>query len=296
MFLHTDYIITGNCLELFKTIPDNSINIVFADPPFNLSKKYDVYKDNLTPTDYINWCQKWLNESIRVLKPNGSLFIHNIPKWLIPIGNILHNIAYFKNWISWDALSSPVTNMLQPNHYGFLYYTKQQEYKYIDIRIKHKRDLNGCLIKDYGGKINSIHPFGTLISDIWTDIHRIKHNSQRNDHPCQLPVTLLERILLMSTDENDVVLDPFMGTGTTAIAAKRLNRHYIGFDISENYVKIAKENIEAVKTFSKIGDCFVSFYHDEVITLRNCDWVKLSKHFDIPVFKSSLKTTKIQLI
>jgi site-specific DNA-methyltransferase (adenine-specific) len=116
--------------------------------------------------------------------------------------------------------------------------TKRSFMKY-DIRTK---DVgSGYLLKDYGGKKDSLHPFGPLVSDSWVDIHRIKHNKYRDEHPCQLPIHLLERIVLMSTDENDIVFDPFVGTGTSALAAKRLGRRFIGVDIDDKYVNICRE-------------------------------------------------------
>ena len=77
------------------------------------------------------------------------------------------------------------------------------------------------MIKDYGGKKSQINPHGTLLSDVWADIHRIRHNTRRDAHPCQLPEPLLERLILMTTDEGDVILDPFMGAGTTALTSKK---------------------------------------------------------------------------
>ena len=140
-----------------------------------------------------------------------------------------------------------------------------------------------------------LHPFGPLVSDVWTDIHRIKHNKFRDEHPCQLPIHLLERIILMSTDENDIVLDPFNGTGTTAIAAKRLGRQFIGFDLDEQYVKITQQKIEQVEPISKIGDRYVSFYLGAVVTLRNDDWDYLKDFYYIPNIAEEIDTTQIVL-
>ncbi len=127
-------------------------------------------------------------------------------------------------------------------------------------------------IKNIGNKKAGLHPFGPLVSDVLTDIHRIKHNKYRDEHPCQLPIYLLERIILMSTDEGDIVLDPFVGTGTTVIAAKRLGRRYIGFDIDEKYVKNAQFKLSKEKLNSKIGDIWVSWFLDGLTTIRDKDW------------------------
>ena len=114
------------------------------------------------------------------------------------------------------------------------------------------------------------------------DIHRIKHNSKRDPHPCQLPLHLLDRLILLTTDENDIVLDPFSGTGTTAISAKRLGRKYIGFELDEKYAEISQQKLEQVKPNFKIGDSWVSFYLRDIATIRNKDWEYLQQYFNVP--------------
>lgn len=273
----------GKCLELFKNIPDNSVDVTFADPPFNLKKKYESYNDSLEFQEYLNWCEKWISEMVRVTKPAGSIFVHNIPKWLIYYAGYLNKFAYFKHWIAWDAPTAPMGKSLQPSHYGILFYTKKStKSKIYELRHPHKRDRRGYLLKDYGGKKGALHPFGPLVSDVWTDIHRIKHNKNRDSHPCQLPIHLLDRLILMTTEENDIVLDPFSGTGTTAISAKRLGRNYIGFELDKSYKDISDEKLLNTEPNFKLGDRWVSFYLNDVITIRNADWEELSKYFIVP--------------
>ncbi len=290
-------IIQGDCLELFKNIPDNSIDMTFADPPFNLKKKYNSYKDSLEFKEYLDWCEKWISEMVRVTKPSGSIFLHNIPKWLTYYASFLNEKADFKHWISWDAPTAPMGKTLQPSHYGILFYAKnQKELKFYEVRYPHKRERKtGYLLKDYGGKKASLHPFGPLVSDVWTDIHRIKHNKKRDPHPCQLPIHLLERLILMTTDKDDIVLDPFMGTGTTAIAAKKLGRKYIGFDLDKQYVEIALNKVSSIHHESSIGKSLVSFYLDEPRTIRNEDWNELKKYFIIPNDLKEIDHKKIKL-
>ncbi len=281
---YTNQIIQGDCLELFKDIPDNSVDMTFADPPFNLKKKYTSYNDSLEFQEYLNWCEQWISEMVRVTKPTGSIFLHNIPKWLTYYATFLNKYAYFKHWISWDAPTAPMGKSLQPAHYGILFYGKEQKgTKINELRYPHKRDRKqGYLLKDYGGKKDKLHPFGPLVPDVWTDIHRIKHNKKRDPHPCQLPIHLLDRLILLASDEGDIVLDPFSGTGTTAISAKRLGRKYIGFELDNEYVEISKKKLEAVESNYKLGESWVSFYLNDVITIRNNDWEKLKKYFIIP--------------
>ena len=294
---YINQIIHGDSLEVMRSFSDNSVDITFADPPFNLNKKYNEYKDNKKIDVYLDWSKRWITEMVRVTKPTGSIFVHNVPKWLIYYASFLNDVAFFKNWIAWDALSRPVGKGLQLNHYGILYYVKDlKKNKFYKIRYPHKRCRKcGYLLKDYGGKKSLLHPFGPLVSDVWTDIHRVRHKKYRDDHPCQLPIHLLERIILMSTDENDIVLDPFVGTGTTAIAAKRLGRRFIGIDIDEKYVNITKDKLLEESSNSKIGDIWVSFYLNKIVTIRDIDWEKLSAYFLIPENIKDIDFKKIKL-
>ena len=98
--LPINQILQGDCLELFKNIPDNSIDHVFADLPFNLRKKYNSHKDVLLESEYILWCKEWISECVRVLKDDGFIFLHNIPKWLTFYATFLNEIAIFRHWIS----------------------------------------------------------------------------------------------------------------------------------------------------------------------------------------------------
>lgn len=283
----------GDCLELLSQLPDNSIDIAFADPPFNLKKSYKSYKDSLILQEYLDWCEKWILELVRITKPTGSIFLHNIPKWLTYYAGFLNSKADFKHWICWDAPTSPMGKTLQPNHYGILFYAKNAKtLKFYEIRAPHKRDRKTTyLSKDYGGKKSGLHPFGPLVSDVWSDIHRIKHNKYRDNHPCQLPIHLLERIILMTTDENDIVLDPFNGTGTTAIAAKRLGRQFIGFELDQGYVDITEQKLLQEQADSKLDQYWVSFYLDKVVTLRDIDWNHLKDYFLIPEIPEAIDHT-----
>jgi len=289
-------IIQGDCLEVMRTIPDNSIDVTFADPPFNLKKKYNSYYDKHEVEGYLSWCKKWLSEMVRITKPTGSIFVHNIPKWLIYLGAHLNEIAVFRHWIAWDAMGSPLGKTLLPNHYGILYYVKSEEFKFYDIRMWHKRCRN-ChyILQDYGGKKSQLHQLGPLVSDVWTDIHRIRHKKRRDEHPCQLPIHLLERLLLMSSDERDIVLDPFVGTGTTAIAAKKLGRKFIGIDIDPKYVEITNKKLEEAEP-TVINGCYVSNFLGNVITVRDKDWDKIKDAFSIPTDPLELEKREICLL
>jgi site-specific DNA-methyltransferase (adenine-specific) len=208
-----------------------------------------------------------------VTKPTGSILVHNIPKWLTYYAAILNKNAHFRHWIAWDAMSAPLGKTLLPAHYGTLFYSKEAKgTKFFEIRAPHKtcRVCNSYL-KDYGGKKDQMHPFGYLVSDVWTDIHRIRHAKRRDEHPCQLPIPLLERLILMTTDEGDIVLDPFLGTGTTAVAAKQLNRHYIGIELDPMYQEIAEAKLSKIEVPTRYMGFAVSMYLNKIQSIRDCD-------------------------
>ena len=283
-----DEFFVGNCIEILKQFPDDSVDMIFADPPFNLGKKYTNYIDSKSDKDYLYWSYSWLNEIPRILKQSGTVFIHNIPKWLFYYATFLSKNLEFKNWIVWETKTCPTTSPLQATHYGILYFVKDlNKAKKYKLRYPQQRCrlCNGHLT-DYGGKEYLRHPFGPAISDVWFDIHRIAHKKYRDNHPCQLPVQLVERLILLSSDAGDLIVDPFIGTGTTAIACKHLGRKFIGIDISEDYIKIAKDNIKDVAE-TKVGDCFVSFNKDKIVTIRDCDWEYIEKLM-MPLFADIL--------
>jgi len=273
---YLDKVIRGDCLEVLSTIENNSVDVCFADPPFNLEKKYTSYKDQRPAEEYLEWCKSWLSELVRVTKPTGTIFVHNIPKWLTYYACILNDIAYFRHWISWDAMSNPLGKTLLPAHYGILFYAKEAKgSKFFEIRSPHRKcRVCDSYLKDYGGKKDQMHPFGALVSDVWTDIHRIRHNVRRDEHPCQLPIHLLERIVLMSTNAGDVVLDPFLGTGTSAIAAKTLGRRYVGIELDPEYSAIAEDKLSKVSPSVHKG-YYVSYFLGKIHSIRDIDAAEL---------------------
>ena len=114
----TDRLISGDCLKVMRDIPDDTFDMSFADPPFNLGKRYSSYKDGRMSDEYVDWCREWISEMVRVTKPTGSILVHNIPKWLTYYSAILNDKAHFKHWIAWDAMSNPVGKTLLPHTTG----------------------------------------------------------------------------------------------------------------------------------------------------------------------------------
>ncbi len=175
-------VLNMDCIKAMDALPENSVQLVFADPPFNLNKNYNSYKDNLAIEDYLVWTRAWIESAIRILKDDGSLLVYNIPRLLICTAPILSELAIFKHWIAWNSTGKPLGKTLQPAHYGILYYTKTKESKFFDVRAPHK-ECRKCkaFLKDYGGKEHLRNPFGYQISDVWDDIHRVRQFAARQD-------------------------------------------------------------------------------------------------------------------
>lgn len=261
-----------DCIELMQSMRSASVQMIFADPPFNLNKKYSSYRDNLPFEEYIQWTEVWLNEAYRILKSDGSLFVYNIPKLLTYTSSILNQFAEFRHWIAWNSNGQPLGKTLQPAHYGILFYTKTRDSKFYDVRAPHKK-CRKCdvYLKDYGGKEHLRHEFGYQVSDVWDDIHRIRHNCRRIDtHPCQLPIHLIERMILMTTDENDIVLDPFCGGGSAAVAAKQMGRRYIGADVDQGYCEATRDRYNKATQTCLEGN-YVSIHLNKIVSMRDID-------------------------
>ena len=243
-----DVVHCGDAVEILKRYPDNSVDLVFADPPYNLDKKYSSYDDERENKRYIEWCNAWLSEYVRILKSTGSLYVLNLPRWTMYHAQFLNQHLYFQNWIVWEALSEP-RGKLMPAHYGLLFYTKHPKnfvfnYDEVDqLDARHYCLRSSCIRKRKAMGIDDKEP----LTDFWWNIHRIKHRRDRDYHPCQLPEALLDRIIRLSTNPGDIVLDALSGTGTTPGTAFKLGRRYVAIDIDENYVRITKEKLAELK-------------------------------------------------
>jgi site-specific DNA-methyltransferase (adenine-specific) len=228
----------GDCINLMKSLANDSVDLIFADPPFNLSKEYESgIDDNLSEDAYIDWMHEWISEATRILKPGGSLFVYNIPKWSTETATILNKYLEFRHWISLNfrGYTPPIKYKLNVTHYGLLYYVKggrPSAFNPQRIPMKTCRHCGGE-IHDYGGKKKDAPITGQVISDVWEDIHPVRHKSRKTRESNELPLKLLLRIVSLASNEGDVVFDPFGGSGTTYKAAEQLKRRWIGIEIGD---------------------------------------------------------------
>lgn len=227
----------GDCMGVLPQIRGESVDTVFADPPFNIGKEYgNGTDDNRPDAHYLDWCREWLGECVRVVKPGGALFVYNLPKWNIPLGAFLMEQGMeFRHWIAIEISAClPIPKRLHPSHYSLLYYTKGKPKTFRRIRtpIMVCRHC-GKEVKDYGGHRDAMNPNGVTLKDVWTDIPPVRHwkFKSKNRRANALSTKLLDRVVEMTTVPGEVLLDPFGGSGTTYVVAERKLRRWIGMEI-----------------------------------------------------------------
>ena len=237
-----------DCLRAFPKIKDEVVDTVFADPPFNIGKQYRKNtNDRLPEEQYLTWCKQWARECVRVLRPGGALFIYNLPKWNISIGEHLNQLGMeFRHWVAIEISAClPIPGRLHPSHYSLLYYSKGKPKTFRRIRtpILTCRHCGGE-VKDYGGHRDAMNPNGVTLKDVWTDIPPVRHwkFKSRNREANALSTKILDRVIEMSTLPGDLVLDPFGGSGTTFVVCESKHRHWLGMEI--DYSKEIIERLE----------------------------------------------------
>jgi site-specific DNA-methyltransferase (adenine-specific) len=238
-------LLNQDCLEALRTLPDSSINFCFADPPYNLKKKYSHWDDSMESRQYFVWCDQWLSELARVLKPGGTLTVMNIPLWAVRYYQFLASILNFQSWIAWDAMSYPVRHIM-PSHYTVLCFSKGLPRALPGLKLTQEtEDISPmkelfCVREHCLTERRRLHfPDRSELYDIWYDIHRVKHNGRRVDHPCQLPPQLMRRLFALFTQPGEIILDCFNGAGTSTLVAAQMDRRYIGIELSPEYHSLA---------------------------------------------------------
>lgn len=237
----------ADCFDVLRGVRTESVDLAFADPPFNLGKKYSSkINDARASDDYLRWCEAWLDEMVRSLKPGGSLFLWNLPKWNLPLGAYLGQRLTFRHWVAVDIkYSLPIANRLYPSHYSLLYFVKGARpgiFHPDRLPVLCCRHCGGEQ-RDYGGYKDKMNPLGVNLSDVWTDIPPVRHAKYKKRDANGLSLKLMDRIIAMATDPGSLVLDPFGGSGTTYVAAELTGRRWVGADLDCSAIIDRFENL-----------------------------------------------------
>ena len=248
-----DRIIKGDCLEILKTIPSNSIDLIFADPPYNMQTEGELLRtdgstfsgvvdkwdkfDSLK--DYDTFCKQWLTECQRILKSDGAIWVIGSFQNIFRLGYIMQDLGFWiLNDVVWskpNAVPNFSGTRFQNSHETLIWCTKNKGSKYC-FNYKTMKFLNG------DKQMKSVWNIGICIGS-----ERLKDANGKKIHSTQKPEHLLYNVILSSTKKDDLILDPFFGTGTTGAIAKKLGRHFIGIEREDLYIQCAQRRIEAVQ-------------------------------------------------
>ncbi|MBR2136944.1 MAG: site-specific DNA-methyltransferase [Alphaproteobacteria bacterium] len=247
-----DKIVWQDTFYALRYIPDNFVDLMIVDPPYNLTKSFgkSVFRQR-DIEEYRKWLDKWLSKVSRILKPEASIYI--CADWQTSIAVPLVAGKYFmlQNRISWErekgrAAQNNWKNCLE----DIWFFTKSEQYTFNLDNVKVQRQVIAPYRDSSGKPKDWVEANGRKIrytapSNIWTDITiPFWSMSENTEHPTQKPEKLIAKLILASSNPNDMVFDPFVGSGTTAVVAKKLGRHYLGIERERKYVALAMKRLE----------------------------------------------------
>ncbi len=235
----------GDCIEVLNGVGEPFADLVFADPPFNIGYQYDKYHDKVEKDRYLAWTRDWMAACIGVLKPHGSFYIAIGDEYAANVRLIGEELGLtLRNWIIWHYTFGQQTKTMFARSHAHIFYfvmnPKAFTFNDFAVRVPSDRQLI------YNDKRADSR--GKLPDDVWNTFSRVCGTFRERCawHPCQMPEMLLGRIIAASSNPGDVVLDPFLGSATTAAAAVKLNRCFVGVELSANYASKARERIDEI--------------------------------------------------
>jgi len=259
--LEFDRLYPGDCLELLPRIAAGSIDLIFADPPFNIGYDYDIYDDRRDTQAYLDWTRSWGLEVVRVLKPDGTFWLAIGDEFAAEMKVLFHRELglSLRNWVIWYyTFGVHCTRKLSRSHAHLFYFVKDPKrftFNDRDIRVPSARQLiyfdaranpEGRLPDDTWILRPQDVPGGfSADSDTWYQPRVCGTFKERAGwHGCQMPEQLLGRIIRATSNPGEIVLDPFAGSGTTLVVAKKLGRRFLGFELSPDYARAAQQRID----------------------------------------------------
>jgi site-specific DNA-methyltransferase (adenine-specific) len=233
--------ITGDCVAALATCKEPFADLIFADPPFNIGYKYDLYRDRRKYEEYRDWTEQWMRACQKVLKPKGSFWVAIGDDYAAEVRIIGRKLDLnLRNWIIWHYTFGQNTQRKFARSHTHLFYWTADERQFVfndsAVRIPSARQTT------YADR--RANPRGKLPDDVWSFSRVCGTFHERVAwHPCQMPEKVLERIILACSNPGDLVLDPFSGSGTTCAVAARLGRHYLGIELSATYADQSRRRI-----------------------------------------------------
>lgn len=247
-----DQIKLGDCIEGMKNLPSDTVDLIIADPPYNLDKDFGQWRESEQKAKWLPWCKEWLGECKRVLKPGGSIFVYGIHHHLCWIQCHMYEIGLeYRRQIIWHYENgfAGYTKTLAAHYEPLLWFSKGKQYTYRPIREPYKsvERLKHRITKN--GKAWTPHPDGRLAGDVWyfPTLAGRRFRDEKVDHPTQKPLSISLRIISHFSYPGDLVVVPFAGSGSECVAAKQCSRHFIGFDLNPTYVKLAQQRLAATQ-------------------------------------------------
>lgn len=247
-------IIHGDALEALRTLADNSVDLIFADPPYNIGKNFNGHKDKWAiEEDYLNWCYIWLDLCIKKLKPNGSFYVMAATQFMPYFDIYLNKRINILSRLVWYYDSSGVQ---AKKYYGSMYepilFCVKDKNNYTfntdDILVEAKTGAKRKLI-DYRKPVPTVYSSEKVPGNVW-EFPRVRYRmDEYENHPTQKPIALLERIIKASSNKGDLVMDPFSGTFTICFVAKQLERNSLGIELQEDYIKIGIRRLQLFKEY-----------------------------------------------
>lgn len=247
-------IIHGDAIESLLQMADNSIDLIFADPPYNIGKNFNGYKDKwATDEDYLTWCYQWLDLCVKKLKSSGSFYVMTATQFMPFFDIYLRKKMDILSRIAWYYDSSGVQ---AKKYYGSMYepilFCVKDKNNYTfnsnDILVEAKTGAKRKLI-DYRKAVPTVYSSEKVPGNVW-EFPRVRYRMEEyENHPTQKPVALLERIIKASSNVGDTVLDPFSGTFTTCFVAQQLGRKSIGIELQEDYIKIGLRRLQLLTEY-----------------------------------------------
>jgi site-specific DNA-methyltransferase (adenine-specific) len=236
----------GDCIKILDKARKPFADLIFADPPFNIGYKYDKYNDNVKSKNYIAWTKDWMAACKKVLKPHGSFYIAIGDEYAANVKIIADEMGLFmRNWIIWHyTFGQQMKKKFARSHTHIFYFVNNKNsftFNDLAVRVLSDRQL---IYND-----RRANPVGKMPDDVWHEYSRVcgTFKERTGWHPCQMPESLLKRIISASSNPGDCILDPFSGSGTTPAAAYQLGRNYVGLEISQEYVENARKRLAQLK-------------------------------------------------